>query len=453
MPFVPLQIPPGVLRNGTRYQAKGRWYDADLVRWHQGVMRPIGGFTSLGTAPSSVLSLMHEWRANDGTPRHAFAAGSSLFVSLGGANAVAVTPPSAQTWRDLDNFGELLLAAAVAGKPYAVAGAATATALEDAPTCTGLVVTPERFLVLLGADGVANRVAWADQESLDDWEFANPNNQAGYFELQTQGTQLAARRSRSETLIWTEHDVWAMRYIGAPLVYSFQQLGQHCGTISRHAMAVVDGKAYWMGRNGFFAYDGYVRPVPCEVSEYVFGRINMTQASGFGTVRCVPVTEFNEIWWFYPAGNGENDSYVVYNYAEGHWATGSVGRTCGIDSAFYRMPLMGSAAGGAFLHEHPGGTLPKLPHAESGPFEIAEGDRTMMVRRLVPDEKTVGDTRVTFYAAQAPTGTETAHGPYTLSTFTDVRFSCRQVRLKIEQVNAGWRVGVPRLEVVPGSQR
>ena len=32
MTLIPLQIPPGVYRNGTEYQASNRWYDANLVR-------------------------------------------------------------------------------------------------------------------------------------------------------------------------------------------------------------------------------------------------------------------------------------------------------------------------------------------------------------------------------------------------------------------------------------
>jgi hypothetical protein len=46
--LVPLTLPPGVVRPGTAFKAKGRWYDAHLVRWHEGAMRPVGGWTLLG---------------------------------------------------------------------------------------------------------------------------------------------------------------------------------------------------------------------------------------------------------------------------------------------------------------------------------------------------------------------------------------------------------------------
>ena len=42
--LVPLNIQPGVYRNGTDYQSKSRWRDASLVRWYEGTMRPVGGW-------------------------------------------------------------------------------------------------------------------------------------------------------------------------------------------------------------------------------------------------------------------------------------------------------------------------------------------------------------------------------------------------------------------------
>jgi hypothetical protein len=72
MPFVPLKLPPGISRPGTRYDARGRWFDSNLVRWYEGAMRPIGGWDPLrSTDPGGPISVgepirgMHAWRAND----------------------------------------------------------------------------------------------------------------------------------------------------------------------------------------------------------------------------------------------------------------------------------------------------------------------------------------------------------------------------------------------------
>ena len=44
MPIIPIELPPGMMRNGTPYAARGRWVDGNFVRWHDGSLRPIGGW-------------------------------------------------------------------------------------------------------------------------------------------------------------------------------------------------------------------------------------------------------------------------------------------------------------------------------------------------------------------------------------------------------------------------
>ena len=63
MALIPLDIPPGQYRNGTDFQASNRWRDASLVRWHDGSMRPVGGWTSrkasaFASAPRAMISFL-----------------------------------------------------------------------------------------------------------------------------------------------------------------------------------------------------------------------------------------------------------------------------------------------------------------------------------------------------------------------------------------------------------
>jgi hypothetical protein len=47
--YLALALPPGITRNGTQYQSKGRWYDANLVRFYEGTIRPWGGWRAKTT--------------------------------------------------------------------------------------------------------------------------------------------------------------------------------------------------------------------------------------------------------------------------------------------------------------------------------------------------------------------------------------------------------------------
>ena len=74
MSMLPIKLPPGVFRNGTRYQTKGRWIYANRVRWHNEAMRPIGGWVEKSgptnghaddlTGANEYVRDGHSWRTN-----------------------------------------------------------------------------------------------------------------------------------------------------------------------------------------------------------------------------------------------------------------------------------------------------------------------------------------------------------------------------------------------------
>lgn len=499
--LVPLNLPPGVYRNGTEYQSKGRYFDSDLVRWFEGTLRPIGGWRKIiGGVPREELQVTGKargsfaWRDNGNERYLAIGTHSNLYARQGTVNAlVDITPVSlvvgfentgsntgygggpygydtygtARTTADLsqiattwsfDNFGEFLLAVqSEDGKLYSweldtlgVAELVVASAGTVPENCKGVIVTDERFVMLLQADGNRRRITWGDQESLTNWE-QTATTLAGTFELQTNGEIIAARRVRGQTLIVTSTDAHVANFIGPPLAYGFERVGTGCGCISRNALVSADKIAVWMGENSFFMYDGFVKPIPCDVSDYVFGRMNTAQRA---KVWAQHNPDFGEVTFHYPAST-EVDSYVTFNYREGHWSIGTSSRTTGISAEVYVNPIRVAADG--FLYEHEVGFNydGMMPFAESGPVELGNGDRVYMTTQMYPDEKTQGDIQARFATRFYPNSAiEYAHGPYQMANPVSVRFTGRQVAMRIEGIrNADWRFGLPRLKVAPGGLR
>ena len=76
MALLPLDLPPGIVRPGTPYQAKGRWYDGTLVRWHEGALQPVGGWSALaGTDATKVggpVRGMLAWRLSNAEKRSGY---------------------------------------------------------------------------------------------------------------------------------------------------------------------------------------------------------------------------------------------------------------------------------------------------------------------------------------------------------------------------------------------
>jgi hypothetical protein len=171
------------------------------------------------------------------------------------------------------------------------------------------------------------------------------------------------------------------------------------------------------------------------------------------------LAEFHEVTFYYcSAGSDEIDRYVTLNYLEGHWSIGMLNRTSGVDRGTFDFPILADRAGAVYEHERGEEYLdvagvPLLPTAESGPIEIGSGDNLLHVRYMYPDETTLGDVQGRIYTAAFPTAAEAEFGPFNMANPTPLRLAARQMRLKIEQVEPGWRLGVPRFEVVPGSER
>jgi hypothetical protein len=489
--LVPINLQPGVYRNGTDYQSKGRWRDASLVRWYEGTMRPVGGWRkrASGQLTGKARGLI-AWRTNANARWIGIGTHSKLYAmneagtitditpagfTVGNADAVlnlgygggpyglftygtpradtgTLTP--ATTWT-LDNWGEYLLACSNAdGKIYEwqLNTANDAVALTNAPTGNkAVLVTAERFVFALGAGGNARKVAWSDQEDNTMWTPAI-TNQAGDIELETVGSIVTAKRLRGVNLIFTDVDVHTAQYQGAPFVYGFERIATGCGVISAQAVAAVESVAYWWSPAGFFMYDGFVRPLKCDVLDYLVNNLSQTQRS---KVYAVANNQFGEVWWFYPsASNTEVDSYVAYNYREGHWTIGSLARTCGTDRGVFTYPIMVSVDG--YVYEHEVGVTydGAVPFARTGPIEFGDGDRLMVAKQLIADEKTQGQVGVQFITKFAPNGSETTK-TYTIdSIYTPVRFTGRQVEMKVTGDSmTDWRVGVMRLDAVPGGQR
>ena len=193
MPLIPLDIPAGIYRNGTDFQSNGRWRDANLVRWVDNTMRPMGGWrTRSSNAANAQIRGMKTWVTNnnlrfiaggtynklyawnetgvryDITPT-SFTAGRAdavAFTGFGGGlyggYAYGVARPDtvriqpATSWA-LDTWGEYLVGCTEDdGKLYEwqLNTSNPAAVIANAPTGNrSMVVTEERFLFALGAGG------------------------------------------------------------------------------------------------------------------------------------------------------------------------------------------------------------------------------------------------------------------------------------------------------------
>lgn len=97
----PIQFPPGVIRKGSPAEMQGQWYEANLVRWVEGVLRPVGGIERIHLLASdgspfagfaSTARATHVWSTHDGRILTAILCEEHLYVMTQAGVVTDITP-------------------------------------------------------------------------------------------------------------------------------------------------------------------------------------------------------------------------------------------------------------------------------------------------------------------------------------------------------------------------
>jgi len=398
-----------------------------------------------------------------------------------------------------NNFGEDLFFTYRGGKPFywdASTGVTTRAVYvsslggaSDVPTITNIAFVSDifRFAFCFGANEIGSSaldpmlIRWSDQEDVANWT-PEATNQAGSLRV-SKGTQIvAAKQARQEVLVFTDAAVYGLQYLGAPEVWGAQLLGDNITIISPNAVVYSNNIAYWMGKDKFYYYDGTVKTLPCSVRSYVFDDINKQQ---FDQVVCGTNEQFDEIWWFYPAaGSDENDRYVIYNYVEQAWYYGTLRRSAWLDSDLRDYPIAATYSNNLVYHEYGvdcnelGTANPITATIVSAEFDVDDGDRFMLINRVLPDMTFQGSTADTPSATMTLLPLENSGSGYynpasvggnstntisrtatvPIEEFTGqvyVRIRGRQMAFKVESTGLGvtWKLGAPRFDMIPAGRR
>jgi hypothetical protein len=320
-------------------------------------------------------------------------------------------------------------------------------------------------------------------------------NAAGTQRLQDGTKIVGALIAKENILIWTNNALYTMKFVGAPFTFGFEQVGTNCGLIGKNAAIEIDGVAYWMSNNGFFAFDGTVNSLPCSVEDYIFDDVDTTK----GQQICAGLNNlFTEVTWWYPSsGSDFNNRSVAYNYGEakqpplGTWYTNTntnFNRTTWMDTLIYPLPyatsynstgigtfptIQGQSGLGNttyYAHEtgddqiNPNGSttiLESFIQSFSFSLQPDQSEVFLAMRRFLPNFKVLtGNNQITVGVTDYPATNEVAstYSPFTITSSTtqvDTRARGRYANLKIENTGAGekWRFGTFQVDIQPDGRR
>lgn len=399
------------------------------------------------------------------------------------------------------NFGENLLFAPRGGGMYywiAANGLANRGVLvsslpgadAEVPSVVNFVFVSDasRFAFAFGCDDYASDVLnpmlirWSDQEDVTKWT-PSATNQAGSLQLSHGSEIVSAIQARQEVVVFTDSSVYSLQYVGTPVVWASQLLGDNISILGQNAVALASGIVYWMGVDKFYKYDGRVQTLRCDLRNHVFSDINLSQSA---QVFASTSEGFNEVWWFYCSKNSFTvDKYVVYNYLEDIWYYGTMARTAWLDSGLRDYPVAATYEYNLVDQESgvddntTADTVAINSYISSSEFDIDDGHNFGFIYRILPDltfRNSTGNntpqvtmTLIPLQNSGAGYNSPQSEGGSSYATiqriatapveeFTGqvfVRVRGRQMVFKVEgnQIGTQWQLGAPRIDIKADGRR
>lgn len=418
--------------------------------------------------------------------------GAGTWGRDGWGSATTVTVGNSLRQWSQDNYGEDLIFGVRNGGVYywdasgslTTRGVTLASLSTDSSTPTlaaqVMVSDRDRHVIAFGANqgGVTAQdpllIRFSSQEDPYDWTPTSTNT-AGDIRLGRGSSIVRAVETKREIVIFTDTALYSMQYIGPPYTFGVQLISANISINGYNSTVAIDDFVVWMGDTEFYIYTGKTDPLQCPLKDLVFNDFNYDERD---KVFAALNSEYNEITWYYPSANSnENDQYVTFNYLEKVWTYGTLARTAWNDHGVRTYPQATSADNYLYDHEigtDDGSTNPPTAlnaYIESSPIDLADGESFSFVRRILPDVTFINSTNTprldmiiktqnypgsSYQSGSSSEIVRTATVPVEQYTqVKDIRLRGRSIILRVESNRVGtcWRLGSPRIEIQQDGRR
>lgn len=462
------------------------WEEALSVTSRGALLNSLGGAVTFTVASPTVATFANVFTENTAV---------QFSASPGGTLPAGISPSTTYYLFNVNGLTANLLNSA--GNIINVSGAGSGTfsvsKLVDVPTVNNLLSVSDtsRFLFAFGCNDYGSSaldpmlIRWSDQDNIFEWS-PDATNQAGSVRLSSGFSIVATLQTRQEFLVFTDSALYSMQYLGPPIVWGTQILGDNLSIASQNAAVLASGVAYWMGIDKFYMYDGRVQTLNCDVRRHVFSDFHLDQKA---QVYAGTNEAFNEVWWFYCSANSTYaDRYVVYNYLERTWYYGTLARSTWYDSGLLAYPVATtydsvSQTGRLIAHENgindntAGTDTAIYSYVSSSEFDIGDGHNFGFVWRIIPDltfsnssnspDNVAPQVTMTLRglansgsgqvdsasAIVAKSSTYVITEEFTGQILTRVRGRQMIFEISSNQINTAWQLGAPRIDIRPDGRR
>jgi len=163
------------------------------------------------------------------------------------------------------------------------------------------------------------RVQWSALGDGEVW-VSDGTNQAGQQELQ-RGGAISKVIGGEYAVIFCEHSIYVMRYVGGGIIWQFDEVQPGRGAISGGSVVQRGNDIYYLDVDGFWVFNG--------IQSQTLGtaKMNQTFVEDYDDTKPEAVSSLIDldntlVYWAYPgSGNtGIANKIMVYNYATDRWA-------------------------------------------------------------------------------------------------------------------------------------
>lgn len=201
-------------------------------------------------------------------------------------------------------------------------------ALGGSPPSTAEILLVDHAHVLMFNTSVNNNeFIWCDEDDVETWT-PSSTNAAGDLVIREFSSPIVAAVKLGENIaVYGGKQLAIVRYIGAPLYYSYDvSISEGISVYNKKCVVNVGSRNFGLGEEGFFVTDGYEYEELGEgsIKDTFFNELNL---SAINVINAFHNSYTNEVIWYYPTGdNEEPNKGIAYNYKENAFSFKGYGR-------------------------------------------------------------------------------------------------------------------------------
>ncbi|MBB4230028.1 hypothetical protein [Rhizobium mongolense] len=166
---------------------------------------------------------------------------------------------------------------------------------------------------------VPYRVRWSGLDQPKSWDFSQ-TTQADFQDINGGSGVIQGIVGGEDVTIFMKDSIVKMTYVGTPLIWQFDEVVQGKGCAVPESIITVGRTTYFLGKDGFYAWDGGLTRIgEGKIDNYFLKSVNTDQYT-YMSVAADPAKPL--IYWLYSSTNaidGTPDKMLVYNYSIGEF--------------------------------------------------------------------------------------------------------------------------------------